>query len=431
MNEILNNPNEKVLTAFDLAKKNAQIYMGTLERPHIFNNFEKAAYFYRENAITTARDAVRIAIECNDEISAVKAYKNLFDLLAFDMDVAGKKKLFAECYEPTVNILTSNSAKGLQYYQLGHCARNLDIPSADMFFEKAVELNNENVLVEEIFTGNPQLVMHWLERYILDAEKNKQADEYEQLLNNLVKDNDKASDYYFNLAELLKLQFKDRADRYFRLCIKAGYGAEIGIAGCTEANGNLRERFLPVPVNEGFKARETPVSGQTLFLKPAPGAVAISEYYSDANNAPLNLPGHAAVMFETKNGRRRVVFGTHAFTAGLSKASGDRVMQLHRLCDWASHGKSPVLLETPTMSFVQPRVRKDGTLASVMFVNTSIGRSRPVRMRLRGVPASATKAVWSALDAEDVLLEIVRDGNDAVVTLPSVPAWTGGYVFFK
>lgn len=227
MNEILNNPNEKVLTAFDLAKKNAQIYMGTLERPHIFNNFEKAAYFYRENAITTARDAVRIAIECNDEISAVKAYKNLFDLLAFDMDVAGKKKLFAECYEPTVNILTSNSAKGLQYYQLGHCARNLDIPSADMFFEKAVELNNENVLVEEIFTGNPQLVMHWLERYILDAEKNKQADEYEQLLNNLVKDNDKASDYYFNLAELLKLQFKDRADRYFRLCIKAGYGAVV------------------------------------------------------------------------------------------------------------------------------------------------------------------------------------------------------------
>ena len=212
---------------------------------------------------------------------------------------------------------------------------------------------------------------------------------------------------------------------------KAGYGAEIGIVGCTVANGNLRERFLPVSVNEGFKARETPVSGQMLFLKPAPGAVAISEYYSDANNAPLNLPGHAAVMFETKNGRRRVVFGTHAFTAGLSKASGDRVMQLHRLCDWASHGKSPVLLETPTMSFVQPRVRKDGTLASVMFVNTSIGRSRPVRMRLRGVPASATKAVWSALDAEDVLLEIVRDGNDAVVTLPSVPAWTGGYVFFK
>ena len=212
------------------------------------------------------------------------------------------------------------------------------------------------------------------------------------------------------------------------ILFKAGYGAEIGLADCTAANGNLRERFLSVPVNEGFKARETPVSGQTLFLKPAPGAVALSEYYSDANNAPLNLPGVAAAMFETKDGRRRVVFGTHAFTAGLSKASGDRVMQLHRLCDWASHGKSPVLLETPTRSFVQPRVRADGTLASVVFVNASIGRTPPVRLRLRGV--AAKKATWSALDADDVALDVVRDGNDALVTLPPVPAWTGGYVFF-
>ena len=62
------------------------------------------------------------------------------------------------------------------------------------------------------------------------------------------------------------------------ILFKAGYGAEIGIAGCVAADGSLRERFLPVPVNEGFKARETPVSGQTLFLKPAPGAVALSEY---------------------------------------------------------------------------------------------------------------------------------------------------------
>ena len=212
------------------------------------------------------------------------------------------------------------------------------------------------------------------------------------------------------------------------ILFKAGYGAEIGIAGCVAADGSLRERFLPVPVNEGFKARETPVSGQTLFLKPAPGAVALSEYYSDANNAPLNLPGVAAAMFETKDGRRRVVFGTHAFTAGLSKASGDRVMQLHRLCDWASHGKSPVLLETPTRSFVQPRVRADGTLASVVFVNASIGRTPPVRLRLRGI--AAKKATWSALDADDVALDVVRDGNDALVTLPPVPAWTGGYVFF-
>ena len=211
----------------------------------------------------------------------------------------------------------------------------------------------------------------------------------------------------------------------------AGYGAAIGIDGVVRADGDLRERFLSVPVNDGFKACETPVTGQTLFLKPAAGVVAISEYYSDANSEPLNLPGVAAVMFETKGGLRRVVFGTHAFTAGLSKASGDRVLQLHRLCDWASHGKSPVVLETPTRSFVQPRVRGDGTLASVVFIHAGIGTTPPVRMRLRGVPAGVKRAVWSALDAQDVGLEIARDGADAIVTLPPVPAWTGGYVFFQ
>ena len=210
----------------------------------------------------------------------------------------------------------------------------------------------------------------------------------------------------------------------------AGYGAAIGLDGIVSADGALRERFLPVPVNDGFKARETPVSSQTLFLKPAAGVTAISEYYSDANNEPLNLPGVAAVMFETKSGLRRVVFGTHAFTAGLSKASGDRVMQLHRLCDWASYGKSPLLMETPTRSFVQPRVRKDGSLASVVFVNASIGETWPVRMRLRGVPADVKKAVWSSFDAQDVSLDVTRDGGDAIVTLPRVPGWNGGYLFF-
>ena len=215
---------------------------------------------------------------------------------------------------------------------------------------------------------------------------------------------------------------------------KAGYGAEIGIAGCEPLDGNLRERFMDDPVNAGFKARETPVSGKAFFLAPAAGAKAVSGYYSDANAAFWREA--AVVMFEAKAGAdaqervppRRVVFGHDAFTSALGVASGDRVVQLHRLADWASHGKAPVLVETPTRSFVQPRVRADGTLASVVFVNCSVGATPPVRLRLRGV--AARKAVWSAFDASDVALDVAHDGADALVTIPSVPAWTGGYVFF-
>ncbi|MBR4170733.1 MAG: hypothetical protein IKR48_03690 [Kiritimatiellae bacterium] len=208
--------------------------------------------------------------------------------------------------------------------------------------------------------------------------------------------------------------------------VHAGYGTEIGLDGCEALKGSLRERFSDDPINHGLLARETPVAGRAFFLKPAKGARILSEYYSDAN-AELR-PGVAAIAFETATGRRRVVFGHDAFTATLQIASGDRVRQLHRLADWASHGASPVLLETPTRSFVQPRVFADGTLASVVFVNTSIGMTPPVRLRLRGVPAHAKRAVWSSLDAADAVCDITREGDDALVTLPPIPAWTGGYV---
>ena len=208
---------------------------------------------------------------------------------------------------------------------------------------------------------------------------------------------------------------------------KVGYGAEIGIAGCEPLAGSLRERFMDDPVNAGLKARETPVSGKAFFLAPAASAKAVSGYYCDANASFWREA--AVVMFEGKSGRRRVVFGHDAFTSALMVASGDRVVQLHRLADWASHGKAPVLVETPTRSFVQPRVCADGTLASVVFVNASVGATPPVRLRLRGV--AARKAVWSSLDAADVVLDVAHDGADALVMLPSVPAWTGGYVFFE
>jgi hypothetical protein len=65
-----------------------------------------------------------------------------------------------------------------------------------------------------------------------------------------------------------------------------------------------------------------------------------------------------------------------------------------------------------------------------VFVNASIGETWPVKMRLRGVPPGVDKAVWSSFDAEDVVLDVTREGDDAVVTLPRVPGWNGGYVFF-
>ena len=212
------------------------------------------------------------------------------------------------------------------------------------------------------------------------------------------------------------------------LC-EAGFGGEIGLAGCRRFDGGLRERFADVPVNEGFLARETPVWGGSFFLTPIAEARAVSEYFSDANDIPS--PGVAAVMHETPNGRRRVVFGHNVFSSSMGVASGDRIVQMHRLADWASHGKSPVVADSPSRSFIQPRVREDGTLSSVVFVNTSIGVARNVRLRLRGVPQHVNEAVWSALDSQDVKVPVVRKDGEDVVVIPRVDGWNGGYMLFQ
>ena len=212
------------------------------------------------------------------------------------------------------------------------------------------------------------------------------------------------------------------ADALFR----AGFGGEVGLAGCRRFHGALRERLCESPVNAGFLAREAPVSGDAFFLDPAPGAKVVGEYFSDSGDG--RTVGTASLVFETQAGRRRVVFGHSVFTSSMSVASGDRIVQMHRLADWASHGKSPVVADSPSRSFMQPRVRGDGMLASVVFVNATIGETAPIRLRMRGVGAAVKEATWSALDMEDVKLPVVRNGEEACVTLPCISAWSGGYL---
>ena len=209
----------------------------------------------------------------------------------------------------------------------------------------------------------------------------------------------------------------------------AGYGAELGIEGVECFSGGLRERLTGDLLNGDLTGRETPVAGKSFFLRPAKGVRVVGEYVCDANAAFAPRP--AAIAFENGKGIRRVVFGHDVFGGAMSIASAGRILQMHRLADWTSHGRSPVVMETPTRSFVQPRVRKDGTLASVVFVNASIGELRRVRFRVRGVPSASGIAIWSAFDENDVRIDVVRDGNDAIVEIPFVGGWNGGYLIFE
>lgn len=211
--------------------------------------------------------------------------------------------------------------------------------------------------------------------------------------------------------------------------VGAGYGAELGLVGCKKFTGNLRDLMCEHELHAGFSARETPVSGASYFLQPAKGTTVLGEYVPDG--MPSERKGVSTTAFENAKGRRRVVFGYDAFGGGLVIASGDRVRQLHRLADWASHGKSAIVFDTPLRAFVQPLVREDGSFAVCAIVNATIDFTEPVKVKVRGVQSGKTTAVWASLDCPEVKLPIRRVGAEVFLTLPPIPSWSGGYLYFQ
>jgi hypothetical protein len=80
------------------------------------------------------------------------------------------------------------------------------------------------------------------------------------------------------------------------------------------------------------------------------------------------------------------------------------------------------------MAFVVPRVRDDGSLATLALGNASIARQDPVEVFLRGVDERVTKAVWHEPEHAPVELPVVRDGAFVRVRLPRLAAWSCGYL---
>ena len=89
------------------------------------------------------------------------------------------------------------------------------------------------------------------------------------------------------------------------------------------------------------------------------------------------------------------------------------------------------MVETPSVGLAMPRVAPDGTLRTVAFINARIDVQKQLTLRLRGVPPGTVAAIWHEMRCKPVRLELKRDGRDALVTVPSVGAWNGGWLGFE
>ena len=109
--------------------------------------------------------------------------------------------------------------------------------------------------------------------------------------------------------------------------------------------------------------------------------------------------------------------------------STSHLISLRRSLDKRTGGKTPVVVETPSIGLVIPRVAEDGTLRSVALLNARIDMQKPVRLRLRGVPPDVRSATWWALRDKPVALAVERlSDGDAAVTVPELSAWNCGWL---
>ena len=113
----------------------------------------------------------------------------------------------------------------------------------------------------------------------------------------------------------------------------------------------------------------------------------------------------------------------------ISQMSISKLLGLRRSFDKRSGGTLPVLVETPSVGLVLPRVAADGVLRSVALVNARIDTQKPLRLRLRGVPPDVKSATWRAFHGKPAALTVERlDGGDAAVTIPAIAAWNCGWL---
>lgn len=129
--------------------------------------------------------------------------------------------------------------------------------------------------------------------------------------------------------------------------------------------------------------------------------------------------------FESPSGTRLVVC---SYSADIN--SRQRSVLLHTL-DWASHATLPALIESFAQAVLVPRVDANGRVRSVGVLNCTISPMENVVVRIRPGDGEHHTFVWKVNGKRDLRLTPRSDGDDLLVTIPTLPAWQFGWIAVK
>lgn len=229
-----------------------------------------------------------------------------------------------------------------------------------------------------------------------------------------------------------------------------GFGDCFSASAQPISTAQLHETFTDHPINAAYTAAAPGVSrqrwAQTYFFSEGQAirdrannigpTEPLGYYASDSDAAVPAFPGEehpygcADAIVSTSEGARWAVFGHNPWN---NVVSYRRRSQILAAADYISDSALTAMLETPIKAALMPREDKEGRLTSVSVVNVTVGESGTMLLRLRR-PALAegqTSVTFCAQTAAPQALPLLRDGEDFLVTMPSLPAWSVGTVFIR
>ena len=134
--------------------------------------------------------------------------------------------------------------------------------------------------------------------------------------------------------------------------------------------------------------------------------------------------GISEAVLTTSKGAKWAVFGYSFWKGVMPSFLRDHILNM---ADYISNNALPARLESLVQAVVLPRRNNEGKVVCVSITNCTIGESGELKLRIRK-PAGEKFSFASQYNGEQTLT-YEKDGNDYIVTLPSLHPWSVGTVF--
>ena len=212
-----------------------------------------------------------------------------------------------------------------------------------------------------------------------------------------------------------------------------GFGDALSASAVPIETSRLSERYNGHLINRSITGNGKWV---TAFVRDAYSHMLIDRdgstelfgiYQGEVKTGGESISGQIAnAVVMTEYGAKWAVFGHYLWNGIISL---DKRNQILRAADYIGNRAIPAVLESPMQAVLLPRENEEGRVTSVSIVNTTVGETGSLALRIRR-PAGKTLTFMSQ-NSEEIPLTYAEQGDDFIVEMPSLAAWSVGTVFVK